>query len=63
LMIPNNDLDTILSVADSYHATYLILPAPRPALDAIYNGAINDPRLEYLGAVGEQKIYRFHLNP
>ncbi|MBN1451412.1 MAG: glycosyltransferase family 39 protein [Anaerolineales bacterium] len=63
LMIPNNDLDTILSVATSYHATYLILPAPRPALDSIYNGNIDDPRLEYLGIVDEQKIYRLHLDP
>ncbi|MFL7868829.1 MAG: ArnT family glycosyltransferase [Anaerolineales bacterium] len=61
LMIPNNDLATILSVANNYHASYLILPAPRPALDAIYNGETEDPRLEYLGTIDEQKIYRFHL--
>jgi hypothetical protein len=63
MMIPNNDLDTILAVANSYQATHLILPAPRPALEAIYNGDITDPHLEYLATVEGQKIYRFHFNP
>jgi hypothetical protein len=62
LMIPNNDLETIFSIADLYNATYLILPAPRPALDPIYSSKISDPRLEYLGTAEEQKIYRFHLD-
>jgi hypothetical protein len=63
LMVPNNELDTIFTVADLYQATHLILPASRPALDAIYNGKAADPRLEYLGAVGEQKIFRFQQSP
>jgi hypothetical protein len=48
LMIPNNNLEIIYSVAVRYKANYLILPAPREALQKIYTGEIYDSRFELL---------------
>ena len=47
VMIPNNDLNTIYYVAIKYHANYLLLPAPRKALQKIYDGQKSDPRFEF----------------
>ncbi len=65
LMIPNNNLRTIYFVASHYQANYLILPAPRVALQGIYSGSEVDPRLQLLATVvdrtspGEDfKVYR-----
>lgn len=45
IQIPNEDLETILQVAQRYGAEYLLLPAPRDALIGIYAGSESDPRL------------------
>ena len=63
VMIPNNDLETILRVADLYHATYLLLPAPREALRGIYAGIESHPRLDPLDPPGEIRIFRILPGP
>ena len=39
VMVPNNDINTIIFVAQRYNAHYLLLPALRPQLDKIYTGS------------------------
>ena len=65
VMIPNNDLDTILSVAHHYGAEYLLLPAPRKALEDIYMGTTPDARITFLAAVDgtDWKLYRMESPP
>jgi hypothetical protein len=65
VMIPNNDLDTILQVAAHYGAEYLLLPAPRKALEDIYMGTTPDARITFLAGIGgtDWKIYRLQLAP
>jgi hypothetical protein len=60
VMIPNNDLDTILRVADHYGAEYMLLPAPRKALEDIYMGTTPNPRILFLGSIDgtDWKVYR-----
>jgi hypothetical protein len=59
-MIPNNDLETILQVAAHYGAEYLLLPAPRKALEDIYMGTTPDPRITFLADIPgtDWKLYR-----
>jgi len=60
LMIPNNDLETIYNMAVRYKANYLILPAPREALQKIYTGEIQDSRFELVANIEntDYKIFR-----
>jgi hypothetical protein len=50
IQIPNDDLPTIVDVARRYRANYLLLPAPRPALDALYRDERADARFAFVGA-------------
>lgn len=63
VMIPNNDLQTILSVAGHYGADYMLLPAPRKALEDIYIGHTPDPRFVFVGAIEgtDWKIFRLEM--
>jgi hypothetical protein len=65
VMIPNNDLDTILEVAAHYGAEYLLLPAPRKALDDIYMGTTPDSRITFLAAIDgtDWMLYRLMMPP
>jgi hypothetical protein len=65
VMIPNNDLDTILKVADHYGADYMLLPAPRKALEDIYMGTTPDSRFVSLGAIEgtDWVLYRLERAP
>ena len=65
VMVPNNDIDTIVSVAQHYQARYLLLPAERPQLDKIYNGLTPDPRVRFVAAVpsSDLKLYRLEFIP
>jgi hypothetical protein len=45
VMVPNNDLETIFLVADHYGVDYMLLPAPRPALEDIYLATTPEARL------------------
>ncbi len=60
VMVPNNDVDTIVFVAQHYNAHYILLPAKRPQLDKIYNNDTPDPRFVLIAQVPQTdwKIYR-----
>jgi hypothetical protein len=65
VMIPNNDLETIIAVASHYGADYMLLPAPRPALDDIYHMTTPDPRIIFVSDVPETdwRLFRLELVP
>jgi hypothetical protein len=65
VQIPHDDRETILGVARRFGADYLVLPAPRPALAAVYRGEEVDPRLELVGRVpdSERKVFRLRVGP
>jgi hypothetical protein len=65
VMIPNNDLETIMAVASHYGADYMLLPAPRAALDDIYHLTTPDPRLIFVSGVPdtEWRLFRLELAP
>ncbi len=65
VMVPNNDIGTIIEVAEHYQARYLLLPAQRPQLDKIYSNLTPDPRIQFVAAVPatELRLYRFEFNP
>ncbi|MBZ0303040.1 MAG: glycosyltransferase family 39 protein [Anaerolineae bacterium] len=44
VMIPMENRDVILEVAQRYGVDYIMLPPDRPSLDAVYNGTETDPR-------------------
>jgi hypothetical protein len=59
VMVPNNDIDTIVLVARHYGAHYILLPAKRPQLDKIYRGVTPDPHFHFIATIpdSEMKIY------
>jgi len=65
VMIPNNDISTIVFVAQHYDARYILLPGLRPQLDKIYNNTTPDPRFTYVASVpnSDMKIFRINFNP
>ncbi|HEX2696407.1 MAG TPA: hypothetical protein VHM28_01790, partial [Anaerolineales bacterium] len=64
VMVPNNDIETILFVAQNYNAHYILLPADRPQLEKIYNNKTPDPRFHYVGSVPKSymKIFRMDFD-
>jgi hypothetical protein len=60
IQIPNEDLETIYSVALKYGADYLLLPAPREALVEIYNDTRSDERFVFIAKVpgSDLKLYK-----
>ncbi len=44
IMLPAENRETILAVAQRYQADYLMMPPDRPALDPLYTGQESDPR-------------------
>jgi hypothetical protein len=65
VMIPNNDLDTIYFVARHYSAEYIILPAPRQALQPIFTGEKTDPRFTLIANIPDSnfKLFRIQRSP
>jgi hypothetical protein len=65
VMIPNNDLETIMAVASHYGADYMLLPAPRPALVDIYHMTTPDPRLTFVADVPDTdwRLFRLEFEP
>ena len=65
IMVPNNDINTILYVAAHYNAHYLMLPAERPQLDKIFTGMGPDPHFHFIGAVPNSalKLYFLDFSP
>lgn len=65
IQLPNDDLETIFAVAKKYHAKYLVLPAPRQALEQIYRGTQTDDRLTLVATLPDSqmfvKLYRINL--
>ena len=63
VMVPNNDIGTILQVAGHYRAHYILLPAKRPQLDKVYNGTGPDPRFHFVASVpgSDMKIFWMDL--
>ena len=64
VMVPNNDINTIVFVAQHYDARYILLPALRPQLDKIYYNTTPDPRFILVGSVPNTdiKIFRIDFN-
>ena len=65
VMVPNNDVNTIVDVAEHYGAHYILLPAKRPQLDKIYTGVTPDPRFRYMASIPGSglKIFRLDFEP
>ena len=61
VMIPNNDINTILFVAQHYNARYLLLPGNRPQLEKIYTGSAPDGRFRVVGSVPGTDLRLFYL--
>jgi hypothetical protein len=62
VMVPNNDINTIVFVAQHYGAHYILLPAKRPQLEKIYNGLTPDPRFQLLGSVPNSNLKIYWIN-
>lgn len=62
VMIPNNDIATILFVAQHYNARYMLLPGERPQLDKIYTGSGPDPRFRFVGEIPGSDLKVFYLD-
>jgi 4-amino-4-deoxy-L-arabinose transferase-like glycosyltransferase len=56
LMLPSDPRDMILQAAYRYSVDYIILPAARPSLDALYNQKESDPRLTWLEATANYQL-------
>jgi len=65
VMVPNNNIGTIVFVAKHYGARYLLLPALRPQLDKIYNNVTPDSHFTFIASVpdSDMKVYRINFNP
>ncbi|HEY9151402.1 MAG TPA: hypothetical protein VIN60_00845, partial [Anaerolineales bacterium] len=65
IMVPNNDINTIVFIAQHYDARYILLPALRPQLDKIYNNTTPDPRFTYIASLPntDMKIFRINFSP
>jgi hypothetical protein len=61
VMVPNNDINTILLVAQHYNAHYILLPAKRPQLTPIYDGTTHDPRFRYVASIPNSDLRIFWL--
>jgi hypothetical protein len=62
VMVPNNDLDTIVFVAQHYGAHYILLPAKRPQLEKIYTNVTPDPRFRLLASVPESELRLYWID-
>jgi hypothetical protein len=61
IQIPNDDLDTIYQVAQKFGANYLLLPAPRTALENIYTGKEKDERFTLIAKVPNSDMELFEI--
>lgn len=58
LMLPSDPREMILEAADRYGVDYIILPAAREGLDALYDQRETDLRLPFVGESGNFQILR-----
>ena len=66
-MTPHASREDTIEIAQLYDVDYLLMPAGRPALDALYLGKETDPRFElaaHLAHAGEKpfELYRIAAN-
>jgi hypothetical protein len=61
IQIPNENFEVIYQVAQRYRANYLLLPAPREALELLYVGEMSNNRLAFIEDVpgSDLKLFRF----
>lgn len=59
LQIPNNGLDEILKIGERYHATHLLLPAPRAALSDVASITLPNGPFSVVGTVDGATLLRF----
>lgn len=57
LMLPSDPRDMILEAACRYGADYVVFPADRESLDALYNQREVDPRLPYVTSSGDFQLF------
>ncbi len=64
IQIPNENIEIIYKVAQHYGANYLLLPAPREALRALYTGDESDDRFQFVGNIpgSDMKLFRIVSN-
>lgn len=61
IQIPNEDIDIIYEVALRYGADYLLLPAPRQALEDIYRGTQVDARFELIADIKNSDLKLYYI--
>jgi hypothetical protein len=63
IVVPNEPVETLLTVADRYGARYLVLDHNRPrSLVSLYEGKETNPRLILVEMlVGDMRVYRIEL--
>lgn len=62
IQIPNEDLEVIVQVARRFGANYLLLPAPREALEALYAGESFDDRFRFVAEIPNSDLKLFRIN-
>ena len=64
IQIPNEDINTIYGVAQKFGANYLLLPAPRKALENLYAGKDSNYRFEFLTGIpnSDLKVFRIKVD-
>jgi hypothetical protein len=62
IMMPSDDRETILDAAARYEVDYILLPADRPSMDALYNSIEIDPRLPLAATNGDFQILAVAAN-
>ncbi len=63
VMIPAEDRETVLKVAQRYHVDYLLMPPDRPSLDPLYSGEETDPRFVAVKPVVGTPMVLYSLGP
>lgn len=63
IMYPYEDRDTIHAVALRYGVDYLLMPANRPSLNALYDGEDADPRFVLTADVPRTPFRFYRVNP
>jgi hypothetical protein len=65
IVVPNEPVETVLTVADRYGARYLVLDRNRPTpLATLYGGTMTHPRLSMVESLPDDlRIYRIELPP
>ena len=61
IQIPNESLEIIYQVARKFGANYLLLPAPREALEPIYWGESPDDRFQLVAEIPNSRLKLFRI--